>query len=164
MNLDSKCFYVVGTVSSSCEIRQVELDLIPTFVQSHGHGADEWLYSGGRLIVGGSESSSHALVIKYLHFEGEVLFEVLNDHDEEGQLNAERLVGVGGAGDVVGRDVSAHDLEDGGLDIGVGDTFDVPVAHTLVPDLQRLRSTRSLTQELTRWSTESKGTRTGRCS
>ena len=83
MNLDSKCFYVVGTVSSSCEIRQVELDLIPTFVQSHRHGADEWLYSGGRLIVGGSESSSHALVIKYLHFEREVFLQVLNNHNQE---------------------------------------------------------------------------------
>jgi hypothetical protein len=37
---------------------------------------------------------------------------VLNDHDEEGQLNTEGLVGVSGACDVVSGDICAHDLED----------------------------------------------------
>ena len=34
---------VVGTVSSSGEIGQVELDLIPAFIETHGHSADEGL-------------------------------------------------------------------------------------------------------------------------
>ena len=87
VDLNSQGLYVVGTVSSSCEIRQVELNLIPSLIQSHRHGANEWLDSGGGLIVRGSESSSYALVIKYLHLESEVLLQVLNDHDQERELN-----------------------------------------------------------------------------
>jgi hypothetical protein len=59
MDLHSKSFNIVGTIGSSSEIGQVELNLIPAFIKSHGHGTDEWLYSSSRLIVGGSESSSH---------------------------------------------------------------------------------------------------------
>ena len=36
---------------------------------------------------------------------------VLDDHDQEGQLNAEGLVSVGGASDIVSGDVCSHDLE-----------------------------------------------------
>ena len=38
---------VVGSVSTSGEIGQVELNLIPALVKSHGHSADEGLYTGG---------------------------------------------------------------------------------------------------------------------
>ena len=87
MDLYSEGLNVVGTVSSPGEIRQVKLNLVPAFIESHGHGADEGLDSGGGLIVGGSESTSNTLVVKYLHFEGEVLLEVLDDHDQEGKLD-----------------------------------------------------------------------------
>ncbi len=36
---------------------------------------------------------------------------VLDDHDEEGKLNTEGLVGVSGACDVVSGDIGTHDLE-----------------------------------------------------
>ena len=76
MNLNSQGFYVRGTISSSSEIRQVELNLIPTFIKSHGHGANEWLNTGGALIVGGAETSTDILVVEDLHFEGEVLLQL----------------------------------------------------------------------------------------
>ena len=69
MNLHSEGLYVVGTIGPSGEIRQVELNLIPALIKSHWHCANEWLDSGGGLIVGGSESTSNALVIKDLHLE-----------------------------------------------------------------------------------------------
>lgn len=40
---------VVGSVRPSREVRQVELDLVPALVQSHGHCADEWFDSGRAL-------------------------------------------------------------------------------------------------------------------
>ena len=43
VDLNSKGLYVVGTISSSGEIRQVELNLIPSFIESHGHSTDERL-------------------------------------------------------------------------------------------------------------------------
>ena len=138
MNLNSEGFYVVGTVGPSGEIRQVELNLIPALIKSHWHCANEWLDSGSGLIVGGSESTSNALVIEDLHFESKVLLQVLDDHDEEGQFDGERLLRVEGRVDVVRRNVGAHDLEDGGLNIGIGDTLDVAVAYDSVPDLQGL--------------------------
>ena len=36
---------------------------------------------------------------------------VLDDHDEEGKLDGEGLLGVDGASNVVGGDVGAHDFE-----------------------------------------------------
>ena len=45
MDLHPQRLYVVGTVSSSCEIRQVELNLVPPFIKSHGHCAYEGLDS-----------------------------------------------------------------------------------------------------------------------
>ena len=47
VDLHPQRLYVVGTVSSASEIRQVELDLVPTFVQSHRHRTYERLDSGG---------------------------------------------------------------------------------------------------------------------
>lgn len=69
-------FDVVGSVGSSCEIRQVELNLIPALVQTHGHRANEGLYSGGALVVRSSEPTAHVLVVQHLHFEGEVLLQL----------------------------------------------------------------------------------------
>ena len=111
MDLHPQCLYVVGTVSSSGEIRQIELNLIPSLIKSHRHGANERLDSGGRLIVRGSESSSYALVIEYLHLEGEVLLQVLNDHDQERKLNGQGLLWVKRGVNVVGRHIGSHDLE-----------------------------------------------------
>ena len=111
MDLDSEGLDVVGSVSSASEVTQVELDLVPALVQSHWHRADEGLHSGGALVVGGPEATTDVLVVEDLDFEGEVLLEVLDDHDEEGQLDAESLVRVGRAGDVVSGDVGAHDFK-----------------------------------------------------
>jgi len=35
---------------------------------------------------------------------------VFNNHDQEGELNGKGLLGVNGAGDVVGADVGAHNF------------------------------------------------------
>jgi len=47
--LYTKGLDIVCTIRSSCEVGQVELNLIPPFVESHGHGANERLYSRGGL-------------------------------------------------------------------------------------------------------------------
>ena len=133
---------IVCTISSSCEIGQVELNLIPALIESHRHRADEGLDTRGGLIVGGSESTAHILIIEHLHFEGEVLLQVLDDHDQEGQLDGEGLLGVDGACDEVGRHVGAHDFENGGLNVGVRQSLDMTVPHILIPDLERLGADR----------------------
>ena len=137
-----KSLDVVGTVRSPGEIRQVELDLVPALVKSHGHGADEGLDTGGGLIVGGSESTTDVLVIEDLHFESEVFLQVLDDHDQEGELDGQGLLGVNGASDEVGGHVGSHDLEDGGLDISIRQSLDVTVSDVFLPDLEGLGSDR----------------------
>ena len=129
---------VVGTVGTASEVRQVELNLIPAFIESHGHGADEGLHTGGRLVVRRAEAAAHILVVKNLHFESEVLLQVLDDHDQEGKLDGKGLLGVHGASDEVGGHVGAHNLEHRGLNVGIGDSLDVTVSHILVPDLEGL--------------------------
>ena len=140
MDLNSESLYVVGTVSSSGEIRQVELNLIPSLIKSHRHGANERLDSGSGLVVGSSESSSHTLVIQDLHLEGEVLLQVLDDHDQERKLDGQGLLWVKRSVDVVGRHVGSHDLENGRLNIRISDSLDVTVSDLLVPNLEGFRS------------------------
>lgn len=76
MNLYAQGLDIVGTVRATSEVGQVKLDLVPPFVQSHGHGADEGLHTGRRLVVRSAESASNVLIIENLHFESEVLFEL----------------------------------------------------------------------------------------
>ncbi len=49
VNLHPQSLYVVRAISAAGEIGEIELDLIPALVQSHGHSADERLHAGGRL-------------------------------------------------------------------------------------------------------------------
>ena len=72
VDLHSQGLNVIGSIGSPSEITKIELNLVPALVQSHGHGADKRFDSGGGLVVGGSEPSSHILVIEHLDFEGEV--------------------------------------------------------------------------------------------
>jgi len=88
MDLDSEGLDVVGTVSTAGEVRKVELDLVPAVVQSHGHGADEGLDSRRALVVAGSEAPPHILVIQNLNFKCEVFLQVLDDHNQKGQLDS----------------------------------------------------------------------------
>ncbi len=138
MDLHAKGLDIVGAVGAAGEVREVELDLVPALVESHGHSADERLDTGGGLIVRSAESSAHVLVVEDHDLESEVLAEVLDNHDEERQLDAQHLLGVGRAGHIGGTNVRSHDLQDRGLDIRIGNTLDVAVTHLLVPDLQRL--------------------------
>ena len=140
MNLNSESLYVVGTVSSSGEIRKIELNLIPSLIQSHWHCADEWLNSGGGLIVGGSESPSNTLVIQYLHLECEVFLQVLDNHDQEWKLDGQGLLWVQWSIDVVGGYISSHDLKNWWLNIWISNSLDVTVSDLFIPNLQWFRS------------------------
>ena len=101
MDLHTQGLDIVGAVGSAGEIRQVELDLVPSLVETHRHRADEGLHTGGALIVARTESTSDILVVEDLDFEGEIFLKVLDDHDKEGQLDAQSLVCVCGTGDIV---------------------------------------------------------------
>ena len=63
MDLHSECLNIVCAIGPAGEIRQVKLNLIPAFIQSHGHCADEGFYSGRALIVARSESAADVFVI-----------------------------------------------------------------------------------------------------
>jgi hypothetical protein len=45
MDLDTKCFDVVGAVRTAGEVTKVELDLVPALIKAHRHRADERLHS-----------------------------------------------------------------------------------------------------------------------
>ena len=79
MDLHLQCLEVVRSVGSSREIRQIELNLIPALVQTHGHRTNERLDPSGRLVVTGPESSLNVLVVQYLYFEREIFFKLLID-------------------------------------------------------------------------------------
>jgi len=58
---------VVGAVSASSEVREVELDLVPAAVQSHRQHAAERVDASRALVVAGAEPTTNVLVIKNLH-------------------------------------------------------------------------------------------------
>lgn len=64
---------------------------------------------------------------------------IFDDHDQKRQLDAQRFLLFARTRNERGRHVRAHDLEHGALDVGVGDSFDVPVPDLAgVPNLQGL--------------------------
>ena len=81
------------------------------------------------LIVGSPETPPDILVIKNLYLKAEVLLEILDDHDQEWQLDAQGLGGVSWTGDVCRADVAAHNLQDARLNVAVGDALDVTISH-----------------------------------
>jgi hypothetical protein len=137
VDLHPKGFDVVRAVRPSGKVGEVKLNLVPPLVETHRHRTDKWLDTSRGLVVAGTKSSANALVVENLHFEGEILLKILDDHDEKGQLDAEGLVGIRRAGNEAGVDVAADQLQYTGLDILIGDAFDVAVTHLLVPNLQR---------------------------
>ena len=64
------------------------------------------------LIIRCPESPPNIFVIQDLHLKAEVFLHVLDDHDQEGQLDSQSLVGVRWAADVGGSDVGAGNLKD----------------------------------------------------
>ena len=60
------------------------------------------------MIVGRSETTTNIFIIQHLNLESEVLLKVLDDHDQERQLDAERLLWIGRACDKVGAHLSAR--------------------------------------------------------
>jgi len=139
VDLHSQSLNVIGPVGAAGKVTQVELDLVPAFVETHGHGTNKRLDARRRLVVRGTEAAAHVLVIQDLHLESEVLLKVLDDHDKKRQLDAEGLLRVSRTRDEVGAHVGAHDFEDRRLNVLVRDPLDVTIADLFVPDLQRLR-------------------------
>ena len=89
-------------------------------------GSGRWR---GHLVVACAEPPAHILVIKNLNLKAEVLLQVLDQHDEEGQLDAERFAGVTGATDKGCADVGAHHLQNGRADVLIRNPLDVAIAH-----------------------------------
>jgi hypothetical protein len=138
MDLAPQGLDVVRPVGTTGEVGEVELDLVPALVQTHGHRADEGLHASGTLIVGGPEAPTNVLVVQHHHLEGEVFLQVLDDHHEEGKFDAEGLRGVHRTRNVVRAHVSSHNLQHARLDVRIGESFNVPIPDVFVPDLQRL--------------------------
>lgn len=75
----SKGLNVIWSIGSPCEIGKVELNLVPAFIQPHGHCAYKRFHSCCWLIIWSSESTPHILVVQDLYFEGEIFFKLNNE-------------------------------------------------------------------------------------
>jgi hypothetical protein len=139
MDLYTKSFNVVRSVGTACEVTKVELDLVPTFVEAHGHGANKRFHTGCRLVVRCAKTTTNVFVVENLHLKCEVLLQVFDNHHQERELDAQRLLGVCRTCDVVRAHVGSHDFKDRGLNVLVRDSLDVTISNLLVPNLQRLR-------------------------
>lgn len=64
--LNSEGLNVICPVGPACEVREVELDLVPAVIQPHGHGADEGLHPSCALVVACPEAPAYVLVIQHL--------------------------------------------------------------------------------------------------
>lgn len=137
MNLYPEGLHIVGAIGPAGEISQVELYLVPSLIQPHGHSADEWLHPRCALEIARSEPTSHILVVQDLHFEREILLHVFNNHDEIRKADAQRFSGISGACDEGRADIGSKNLEHEGLNVIVCDALDMPVAYLFIPYLER---------------------------
>lgn len=76
MDLDPQSLNVICPVGSLGEIGKVELNLVPSVIKSHWHGANEGLNPRGRLIVRGPEPPPDVFVIEDLDFKCKKLFKL----------------------------------------------------------------------------------------
>ena len=70
----------------------------------------------------------HSLVVQHGHLKTKVLLHVLDDHDEVGQLDAQRLFRVRRARNEGGAHVVPRHLQHGRLNVRIRDALDVAVA------------------------------------
>ena len=142
MNLNSKRLHIVSSIRPTCEIWQVELDLVPSLIQTHWHCANERLHSSCGLVVWCTKPPLDALVIEYLYLKCEILFEILDNHYKEWKLDTKSLLWIRGANNVTRWNIRPHNLEDRALNVLICYPFNVPIFHFGVPNLKRLRSDR----------------------
>ena len=71
-------FEIVSSIGSSGEVSEIEMNLIPAFIQLHGNSANEGFDSSIRLIIRGSETSAYIFIIDNLNFECEIFFQLEN--------------------------------------------------------------------------------------
>ncbi len=65
---------------------------------------------------------------------------ILDNHDKERKFNTKCLVCIGGASDIVSRNVGTHNLKDRTLNVRVGYSLNVAISDTFVPNLEWLRT------------------------
>lgn len=139
VNLNTDSLHIVCSVRPASKVRQIELNLVPPFVQTHWHGTNEWLDSRRGLIIRRTKSSLHSFVIQNLYLECEILIEILDNHYEKWEFDAQCLLGLCGTNDIVCRNIGAHDLEHRALNVLVCNSIDVSILHFGIPNLKRLR-------------------------
>ena len=72
----------------------------------------------------------------YLYFECKVFLHVFDNHDQVGQLDAQRLPRVSRTSDVSSAHIGPHNFQDEALNIWIGDPLDMSISHFFVPNLQ----------------------------
>lgn len=90
-----------------------------------------WTYPSDRCVVANYDAT-------YLYFEGEIFLQILDNHHQKRQLDAQRFLRIGWTCDICGAYVCANDFQYQALDVIVGDSLDVTISHLFIPNLQRL--------------------------
>ena len=147
MDLNTKSLDIISSIRTTGEIRKIKLDLIPAFIQTHWHCANERLHSSRRLIVRRTKPPLDALVVENLYLECEILIEILDNHDKEWQLDAQGLLRIGWGNNVACRNICSHNFQHRALNVLVRYSFNVPILHFRIPNLKRLRPNRIKNRE-----------------
>ena len=87
MDLYVNSLNVIRPISSTSEVRQVELNLIPAFVETHRHCAHERFDTRCSLLIRGAEAAHLVFVVEHSYFKAEFFLQILNNHDKERQFD-----------------------------------------------------------------------------
>lgn len=79
------------------------------------------------LIVRGTESPLNSLIIQHCHLKSEVLFQVLQNHDQEGQLDSKSLFWVYRRRHICCCYICTTNFQHRGLDIMICDALDMSI-------------------------------------
>lgn len=158
MNLYTKRFNIIGSICPSRKIGQIKLNLVPSFIKSHRHRTNKWFYTGCRLIIAGSEPSSHIFVVQYLefeclgyihqspcakkcidqtylNFERKIFFQIFDNHDKEWQFDSKCFLRISWTSDVCCAHICTDYFQYQTLYIVVGNSLYMTISYFFIPNL-----------------------------
>jgi len=138
MNLNPGSLHIASSIGPASKVAKVDLNLIPSIIQTQRHGAVEGPDASTALKVAGAEPPPKVFIIQDLHLEGKVALEILDHEDKEWKSDSKTGVRANRTVDVGGAHVVPDDFKGHRTNAGIRNTLDVAVHHFGAPDAQRL--------------------------
>ena len=105
VNLNPLAFDIFGSICLIDKIRHIKINDIPPIFQSQWHSRYECFDLGHRIKIGAANPSSNHYAVDYLHFKGEMPFQILDNQNYEWIFYAQRFFSIRGCAEITAGQV-----------------------------------------------------------